>query len=168
MLTAIFLFDGLLILALLWVVVRFLHKYREYITSTIATGGMSKFARLMMGAPPLVIVIVAIVFTLVLRDTLFLNFAHIIFLLAMWVAAIILGLSFIILMGIRSPYLFVAFFGLLCTFIPILTFTPLINFQAAFAPTGSVDYLPIFIEGLVIIIFCYPILFRLSKILKTS
>lgn len=162
----LFLFDGLLILAMLWVITRFLDKYREYITAAVPTGGMSKFARLMMIAPPVIIVIVAILFALVLRDALFLNFAHAIFLLAMWLPAIMLGLSFIILITIRSPYLFIAFLGMLCTFIPILAFTPTINFQTLFAPSGSTGYLLMLIEGVAIIVLCYPILYRLHHILK--
>lgn len=168
MLTGIFLFDGLLILALLWVVIRFLYKYREYIASTIATGGMRRFVRLMMTAPPLVIVIIAIVIALVLRCELFLSFSHAIFLLSMWIAVIILGLTFLILMSIHSPYLFVAFLGILCAFIPILTFTSITTFQATFAPTGLTGYLLLLIEGVVIIALCYPMLFRLNQILKTS
>ena len=168
MLTGIFLVDGLLILGLLWIVVRFLNRYREFITSTLATGGLSKFARLLMAAPPLVIVIVAIIFTLVLRNELFLRFTHAIFLLAMWLLATILGLVFLILMSIRSPYLFIAFLAILCAFIPILSFTSITNFQAAFASTGTTGYLLLLIEGAAIIALCYPLLFHLHQILKTS
>lgn len=168
MLTGIFLVDGLLILGLLQVVVRFLNKYREYITSTLATGGLSKFARLLMAAPPLVIVIVALIFTLIVRNDLFLRFTHAIFLLSMWLTATILGLVFLILMSIRSPYLFVAFFAILCAFIPILAFTSISSFQIAFASTGAIGYLLLLIEGVVIIVLCYPMLLRLHQILKTS
>ena len=86
----------------------------------------------------------------------------------MWVAAIIMGISFIILMGIHSPYLFLAFFGILCTFAPILTLTPAVNFQRVFASTGVAGYILLLVEGLVIIALCYPMLFRLNQILKTS
>jgi hypothetical protein len=167
MFITIFLIDGLLILGLLWIVIRFLYKYREYIASTIATQGLSRFVRLIMVAPPLIIVIIAIVFGLVLHNELLLRFAHATFLLSMWTSVTILGLTFLILMRIRSPYLFVAFLGILCAFIAILSFTSISNFQAAFAQAGSTGYLLLLIEGLVIIVLCYPILFRLNQVLQT-
>ncbi|HLI08755.1 MAG TPA: hypothetical protein VKV40_19490 [Ktedonobacteraceae bacterium] len=168
MLTAVFLVDGLLIFSLLWVVVRFLHKYREYITSTIATQGLSKFVWLLMAAPPPAIVIIAIVVALFMRNELFLNFAHASFLLGMWIATITLGVTFLIVMRIRSPYLFIAFLGILAAMLPVLFFTSTISFQSAFAPTGTTGYLLLLLEGLAIIAFCYPMLLRLYHIFKTT
>ncbi len=86
----------------------------------------------------------------------------------MWLLATILGLVFLILMSIRSPYLFIAFLAILCAFIPILSFTSITNFQAAFASTGTTGYLLLLIEGAAIIALCYPLLFHLHQILKTS
>jgi hypothetical protein len=168
MLTALFLIDGLLILGLLWVVVRFLYKYREYITSTIATQGLSKFVWLLMAAPPLAIVIIAIVVVLFMRSELLLNVAHALFLLGMWLAAITLGVTFLIVMRIRSPYLFVAFLGILAAMLPVLFFTSTTSFQATFAPTGSTGYLLLLLEGLLITALCYPMLLRLYHLFKTT
>ncbi len=168
MFTVIFLIDGLLILGLLWAIVRFLYTYRAYITSTIATQGMSKFVRLLMAAPPVAIVLIILILVLVVRNELFLNFAHALFLLGMWIAAITVGLTFLIVMRIRSPYLFIAFLGILCSMLPILFFTSTTNFQSIFASTGSTGYLLLLLEGLLIVVLCYPMLLRLYHILKTS
>jgi hypothetical protein len=162
---AIIFIDGLLILGLLWFCINYLYRYREYITSNFSVSRFSTFARVLMAAPPLVILIVALLFVFVLKDELFLRFAHAAFLLGMWISATTLGCTYLILMRWRSPFLFVAFLGIVGALLPIILFTSISSFQATFGQAGTTGYLLLLIEGLLMVVCSYPLLMRLSQAL---
>ena len=159
--------DGLLVLGILWFCINYLYRYREYVTSNFSVRRFSTFARVLMAAPPLVILIVVLLFVFVLKNELLLRFAHATFLLAMWISATTLGCIYLIFMRWRSPLLLVAFLGILGALLPIIIFTSTSNFQATFGQAGTNGYLFLLIEGLLIVVCSYPLLLRLSKALHS-
>lgn len=163
---ALFLVDGLLVLGLLWFCISYLYRYREYISSNFsAASRFISIFRLVMAMPPLIILLITILFVFVLKNDLFVRFAHAFFLLGMWAAFTVLIFTFFILMRLRSPLLFIGVLALLGTFLPISLFTSILNFQATFGQAGTIGYLLPFIEGLLMVACCYPLLLRLNRTL---
>ena len=115
------------------------------------------FARILMAAPPLVILIVVLLFVFVIKDQLFVRFTYAAFLLSMWMSAIILGSTYLIFMRWRSPFMLVAFLGIVAALLPIILFTSFTSFQAAFGDTGTTGYLLLLIEDLLLIVCPYPL-----------
>jgi len=160
---AIVIIDAILILGLLWISTGSLYQQKQDIASAFGIRRLSMWIRVLMVAPPLIFLIVAIL--LAFQNEFLVNFIHAFFLLGLWIAAILLVFSYLLFARLKHTLQFAAVLGFLCAMIPVLYFTPIYNFQGLFGQVGPLGYALPFIEAAAIIGISYYILLRLNRTL---
>lgn len=160
---AVLLVDGALILGILWRSVNVLYQEKRNITSALNARGFSTAVKVLMIAPPAILLLVAVIFLFSSRDQFFAGFAHTLFLLGMWMGALLAIFTLLLLRRLQHLLQLAAMLAFLCAIIPILYFTSTFSFQAIFEQLGQIGYVFPFIEGIAMIAISYPILMRLNK-----
>lgn len=157
--------DAILILALLWISTNALYLQRQDVVSALNTRRLNAGIRVLIIAPPLIVLAVVILFVLSLQNEFFARFTQVFYLLGLWMAALVLAFSLLLLMRMKDMLQLAAMLGFLCAIIPVLYFTPIYSFQAIFGGPGQIGYVLPLIEGALLIGLCYSILFRLNRAL---
>src|SRR5260370_1720106 len=89
----ILILDAILILGILWISANALYQHKRDIVSALDARRLGNGLRILMGAPPLIVLAIVIISFFVTRNDSFTRFTHGFYLLAFWPAIALLALS---------------------------------------------------------------------------
>ncbi len=160
--------SGLGALLLLRYTLRFLKSPINLQPSLLDIFSLDRVIGLMMIIPPLVVLIIGIIFLFIIQRDFSSHFSHAFLLLGYWMLTSTQLLTLIILKGTRRRSPLVSKLALLLTAIPICYFSSFNGFEKLFGPWGDIGYLLPFLFGLGIVLFSYPALFQLYSVLMNN
>jgi hypothetical protein len=162
----ILILDTILILGILWISANALYQHKRDIASALDARRLGNGMRILMVAPPLIVLAIVILSFFVAQNDFFTGFTHGFYLLALWLAVALLGFSYLLFARLKNALQFAAMLGFLCAIIPVLYFTPVNSFQTVIGQAGQVGYILPLVLGVVIIGVCYAVLLRLRRALR--
>jgi hypothetical protein len=161
----ILILDAILILGILWISANSLYQHKRDIVSALDARRLGNGLRILMVAPPLIVLAIVILSFFVAKNDFFAGFTHAFYLLALWLAVALSGFSYLLFARLKNALQFAAMLGFLCAIIPVLYFTPFTSFQTILGQFGQVGYILPLILGVAIIGVCYAVLLRLRRAL---
>lgn len=162
----LFLFcDGLLEFLLLWHSITRLMLYRKkHGTALLPLFSLGRIVGLLMLLPPLVILIIAVIYLFIVQSNFPSHFSQTFLMLGFWTIMTVHLFSLIISRSIRCRLPHSWMFGLLCGIGPVIYFSSFQSFEGLFGRLGPVGYTLPFLVGLFLTLICYPTLLRLYKL----